>query len=226
MNIQLGENGINWTDATWNPVTGCLHDCPYCYARAFAHRLHRSFEPAYHPERLSEPLARKVPTKIFVGSNADLFGDWVPAKWVRDVLDIVRRCPQHTFQFLTKAPHNLVKYNPWPDNCWVGATATDQAMMDNAVFCLSLVRAPVRFVSAEPLLGPIRADLSPLDWVIIGAKTGKRPQQPRPQWVADLVSDARTGGAAVWYKDNLTADPRINEWPALVTAPAQTAFPA
>jgi len=142
------------------------------------------------------------------------------------VLDIVRRCPQHTFQFLTKAPHNLVKYNPWPDNCWVGATATDQAMMDNAVFCLSLVRAPVRFVSAEPLLGPIRADLSPLDWVIIGAKTGKRPQQPRPQWVADLVSDARSGGAAVWYKDNLTADPRINEWPALVTAPAQTAFPA
>lgn len=218
MNIQLGAKGINWTDATWNPVTGCKHACPYCYAAAMAHRLGRSFEPAFHPDRLTEPLARKAPTKIFVGSNADLFGDWVPNDWVRSVLRVVRQCPQHTFQFLTKAPHNLVKFNPWPDNCWIGASANNQRMMNKAVFDLALVKACVRFVSAEPLLGPIDADLSPLHWLIIGAQTGTRPLQPQPEWVSALVSAARSAGVAVWYKDNLHVTPRLNEWP--VAAPA------
>ena len=214
MNIQPGENGINWTDATWNPVTGCRHGCSYCYARAFAERFGRSFEPAFHPERLSEPSGRQQPTRIFVCSNADLFGDWVPAEWVHDVLSIVQRCPQHTFQFLTKAPHNLVKYNPWPDNCWVGATATDQRMMNKALLNLSLCQAPVRFVSAEPLLGPINADLGAIHWLIIGAQTGRNPHQPRPEWVTRLIGCARAAGVAVWFKDNLVWSPRINEWPA------------
>ena len=219
MNIQLGEKGINWTDATWNPVTGCRHGCPYCYAAAFAHRLHRSFEPAYHPERLSEPLTRRMPTKIFVGSNADLFGDWVPATWVRSVLDVVRRCPQHTFQFLTKAPHNLVKYNPWPDNCWVGASANNQHMMNKAVFDLSLCKAPVRFVSAEPLLGPINADLGAIQWLIIGAQTGRDAHQPRAEWVAQLIDSARAAGTAIWFKDNLDWEPRVNKWPIQAATP-------
>ena len=223
MNMQQGAKGINWTDATWNPVTGCNHVCSYCYARAMAHRLGRSFAPEFHPERLSEPLSRKSPTKIFVGSNADLFGDWVPAEWVRSVLAIVRRCPQHTFQFLTKAPENLVKYNPWPANCWVGASATDQAAMSRALFALQFVKAPVRFISCEPLLGPIAADLMPLDWLIIGAQTGSRPQQPRPEWVADLVSAGRVACASIWYKDNLDIMPRVNEWPAQVAGPIRQA---
>jgi len=226
MNIQAGEKGINWTDATWNPVTGCRHACTYCYARSMAHRLGRSFEPENHPERLSEPLRRRAPTKIFVGSNADLFGDWVPTQWVRTVLDVVRRCPQHTFQFLTKAPQNLARYNPWPSNCWVGASATDQSMMDHALFCLSLVKARVRYVSAEPLLGPIRADMELLDWLIIGAQTGAKPLHPQRAWVADLVTDARTANVAVWFKDNLDVTPRINEWPVQETTPVQATFVA
>lgn len=218
MNIQLGKKGIDWTDATWNPVTGCKHGCPYCYAREFAERFGRSFEPAFHPDRISEPIRRKQPTKIFVGSNADLFGNWVPGEWVRAVLDTVRQCPQHTFQFLTKAPHNLVKFNPWPANCWIGASANNQAMMDHALFCLSMCNAPVKFVSAEPLLGPITGDLSALDWLIIGAQTGRNRHQPEPEWVTQLITCARDSGVSIWFKDNLDWQPRINEWPVVPVA--------
>jgi protein gp37 len=222
MNIQIGPDGINWTDATWNPVTGCLHGCPYCYARAIAVRFGRSFEPAFHPEKLQEPLHRKAPTKIFVGSTADLFGNWVPNEWVRAVLKIVRQCPQHTFQFLTKAPHNLVKFNPWPDNCWVGATANNQKMMDKALFDLSLCKARVKFVSAEPLLGPISCDLSAIDWLIVGAQTGADAHQPKAEWVSRLIENARASGTAIWFKDNLEWPTRINEWPQVVSAPSQS----
>lgn len=221
MNIQLGPDGINWTDATWNPVTGCLHGCPYCYARAIADRFGRSFEPAYHPEKLQEPLHRKAPTKIFVGSTADLFGNWVPGEWVRSVLDVVRKCPQHTFQFLTKAPHNLVKFNPWPSNCWIGASATDQTMMDRALFALSMCNARVKFVSAEPLLGPISGDLSAIDWLIVGAQTGHDAHQPEPAWVDNLIDSARASGVAIWFKDNLEREPRVNEWPQAIAVPTQ-----
>jgi len=214
MNIQKGNAGINWTDATWNPVTGCLHGCPYCYARRIAERFGRGFEPEFHADRLSEPLHYRSPLKVFVGSTADQFGTWVPREWNNAVFDVVRRCPQHTFQFLTKAPRNLVRYNPFPANCWVGATANNQAMIDNALFCLALVKATVRFVSAEPLLGPIDADLSAIEWLIIGAQTGPGGHQPDPAWVVRLIECARASGTAVWFKDNLAWPTQINEWPA------------
>ena len=223
MNIQLGSKGINWTDATWNPVTGCHHGCPYCYARDISNRFGRSFEPAYHPGRLSAPLRRRKPTRIFVGSSADMFGDWVPATWVRNVLSIVRQCPQHTFQFLTKAPQNLVKYNPWPTNCWVGATANNQSMMNYATFCLSLCKASVKFVSAEPLLGPIDADLSAIDWLIIGAQTGKQAHQPEKEWTRRLIDCAESDKVAVLLKDNLQWAPHVNQWPAPARAQHQQA---
>lgn len=212
MNIQLGERGINWTDATWNPITGCLHGCPYCYARAFARRYGRTFEPEFHPRRLDEPRHRRKQTKIFVGSNADNFGSWVPRDWNKAILEVVRDCPQHTFQFLTKAPENLVYYD-WPENCWIGASATDQRMLDKALFYLSLVKASVKFVSAEPLSGPISADLSDIDWLIIGAQTGRNARQPKRQWTEGLLSAAREASVPVFLKDNLTWIPRYAEWP-------------
>jgi len=214
MNIQKGTKGINWTDVTWNPITGCLHGCPYCYARRIAERFGRGFDPAFHPDRLEQPLHSRQALKVFVGSTADNFGNWVPREWNNAVFDIVKQCPQHTFQFLTKAPHNLVKYNPFPANCWAGATANNQQMMDHALFCLSLVKAPVRFVSAEPLLGPIDADLSAIDWLIIGAQTGTDARQPEREWVTGMIECARAANVAIWFKDNLIWPRRINEWPA------------
>jgi len=220
MNIQIGDKGIGWTDATWNPITGCLHNCPYCYARTIANRYRRSFKPEFHAHLLDDPIKRKKPTKIFCGSTADNFGDWVPSEWMNAVLDIVRQCPQHTFQFLTKAPQNLAQYNPWPSNCWVGASATDQQMMDKALKTLTQCDAPIKFVSAEPLLSLIDADLSPLDWIIIGAQTGKNAHQPDQWWTLKLIHYAAKARIPIFHKDNLIIKPKRREFPRAQAQPA------
>ena len=208
----MNKTKIDWADVTWNPITGCLHGCPYCYAREFAERFGRSFEPEFHPQRLAEPMQVKRPLKVFCGSNADNLGDWVPRQWMDQIFTIVRNCPQHVFQFLTKAPHNLSLYD-WPANTWAGVTATNQAMLDRALVYLAECNAPVKFISAEPLLGPMSADMSPIDWLIIGAQTGRNAQQPRREWVTGLIQSAQHAGVSIWFKDNLVWPYRINDWP-------------
>lgn len=180
MNKQ-GPNG--WCDYTWNPVTGCWGPggtaeepkrCSYCYAMKTAQRFspfektgyiqlkmqcinNDPFQPLFFPERLSEPAKVKKPSKIFVCSMADLFGDWVPLEWIEAVLNRIQRADysHHTYQFLTKNPKRLRDFNPWPQNCWVGCTITDQQDADWKLHWLCEVDAPVRFVSHEPLLGKI-----------------------------------------------------------------------
>ncbi len=212
MNKQ-GPGKIDWTDYTWNPVTGCKHDCSYCYAHRIAERFHLSFEPTFHPERLEEPFHAKKPSKIFVCSNADLFGDWVMPEWVEAVLAIVRQCPQHTFQFLTKAPHNLARWNPWPPNAWVGATVTNQMMLEKTLSPLEDVEATVRFLCAEPLLGDIEFWSDAIEWLIIGALTGPGGWRPLECWVYDLLRCASKTHIPVWIKDSVFVPTRIKEWP-------------
>lgn len=213
----MNRTRIEWTTYTWNPVTGCRNGCPWCYAariaRRFPQRYPRGFAPTFWPERLEEPRRVRRPARIFVCSMGELFADWVPSDWQRAVLDVARACPWHRFIFLTKSPRNLIRQNPWPDNAWVGASATDQRMASEAVSALRDVQAPVRFVSFEPLLGPIDADLSGLDWVIIGALTGPAARQPEVTWVETLIARARAAGAAIFVKDNLRWPERIQEWP-------------
>jgi protein gp37 len=212
----MNKTKIEWTDFTWNPVTGCLRGCPYCYARGYAKRFYPpevGFSPHFWPEHLGKPGRRKKPAKIFVTSMGDLFGDWVPADWWRAVFDVVRQCPHHTFQFLTKNPKRLKELNPWPDNCWAGVTATDQEMFDEAAHHLKEVEAGIKFVSAEPLLGLIRMEENPgLDWLIIGAQTGRRSMQPLNAWVDGLLADAQFWGIKVFCKENLKGY-SIREWP-------------
>lgn len=204
---------IEWTDKSWNPVTGCLNGCEYCYAARISHRFGRSFEPALHPSRLSQPRRLRTPSKIFVCSMADLFGDWVPQTWIDLVMDVVRTNPQHTFQFLTKNPKRLPTIL-WPHNAWVGATAVNQGMADNAMMHLQSVKASVKFLSVEPMLRPVRLERSRiLDWVIIGAMTGPGRKQPDPEWVRNITKDARASGAAVFYKPNLIWDNAPREFP-------------
>ncbi len=202
----MNKTRIPWTDLSWNPVTGCLHACSYCYARRMYQRFGRSFKPAFHLERLDQPKKRKEPSKIFVCSVADLFGDWVPQEWINAVLGVVVDCPQHTFQFLTKNPARYVGIN-WPANCWVGTTVTsslgEQHLTKHLSDIMIKVSAPVRFLSAEPLLGRLRIGGWKPDWVIIGAQTGPDAMQPNKKWVEDLTRDARACGAAVFYKPNL-----------------------
>lgn len=211
MNRQ-GPGKISWTDYTWNPVTGCRNTCSYCYARKTYERFGMSFEPTLHEERLDEPARLKRPSRIFVCSVSDLFGPWVPDEWINTVMMAAAEAPQHTYQYLTKHPGALYAWAFGP-NDWVGATATDQESMDNALRQLPQASSGVRFVSAEPLLGPITADLSGLDWLIIGAMTGPGATPPEREWVTGLLDQADRAGVPVWLKENLQWPVQRQYWP-------------
>jgi protein gp37 len=136
---------------------------------------------------------------IFVGSMADFFGDWVPRAWIDAVLEVVREVNWHTYAFLTKNPARYQEYE-FPENVWLGATATNQAMADRALEALAAFAGKcVRYLSCEPLLEPIRLSRCP-EWVAIGARTGRKPFQPPREWVERLTVDARSAGAAVFHK--------------------------
>jgi protein gp37 len=242
----VNRTAIEWTDYTWNPVTGCWgpggtpekpNRCPYCYAHKLAKRFYHgyppgdSFAPLFMPDRLSEPAKVKKPSKIFVSSMGDLFGDWVPDEWIAEVQQTAHDTPQHTFQFLTKNPKRLKDFNPWPSNCWVGTTVTNQEDADERLPWLLQADAPVRFVSHEPLLGEtnivpfITQEYSPeekdrirafgcavpnrfvlqdtIHWAIIGAMTGPGAVKVEAACVVNLEYQYQMAGVPVFEKDNL-----------------------
>lgn len=258
----MNKTRIEWTDYTWNPVTGCWgpggtaekpNRCAYCYAVGVANRFYEQsavlcggtktrgdkFAPRFHPERLSQPAKVKKPSKIFVCSMADLFGDWVPFRWIEEVLRVAQDCEQHTFQFLTKNPKRLTEIRNWPKNCWVGTTVTNQADADERLPWLLQVDAPVRFVSHEPLLENIDATEAIhcshcgytrkdqiiqmdhhlcngpgwINWAIIGAMTGPGAVRPKTGWVQGLVDQYRAAAVPLFLKDNLKWPEKIQEWP-------------
>lgn len=170
------------------------------------------FEPAFHPERLQEPQKRRKPTRIFVCSMGDLFGEWVPKECIQDVLETVKACPRHTFQFLTKNPARYQDFKGWPNNCWLGATVTSSDMMNEAIAGLVLSEAKTTFLSCEPLLGPVRLhEGMGIIWCIIGPMTGPGAMLPRKEWVERLTQDAQAIGAAVFHKKSLLkVDPKFN----------------
>ncbi len=213
---------IEWAKWSWNPITGCLHGCPYCYARDIAIRFNGGFEPKFYPERLTAPATTVIPKgredepgirNVFVCSMADLFGDWMPKEWIEAVLGAVRENPQWTFLFLTKNPKRYAEFE-FPENAWLGATADTQTRMDEAlrVFATLQTDAPVQFVSCEPLNEPVRIpNCACLDWLIVGGRSkssGMPAFQPEWQWVEDLLGDARAVGAMVYFKPNLTVQPK------------------
>jgi len=228
----VNKTAIEYADYTWNPVTGCLgpnadgRPCSYCYANRLAHgRLkplylsHRMafagdarnpFAPRFWRNRLEEPLHLREPSTIFVCNMADLFGPWVERLTQDLIFHIVRHCPWHTFLFLTKWPHRLSLFSPWPENAWVGATATEGPMASYTVGDLRNVDAPVRYLSLEPLRGHIDGPfLEGLDWVIIGAQTGPGAVKPRDEWVSELLCYADHYEIPVFLKDNL-------HWPTVI----------
>lgn len=218
----MNRTKIEWTDYTWNPIVGCNHGCWYCYARKLAQRFPKKFpngfEPTFHPERLKEPYELKKPSKIFVCSIADIFAPWTPEVWRDAVLDAIFKCPiKHTFQLLTKNPEEIPDIY-FPGNVWIGTTVTGENGDWRNIEQLSRVRAKIRFVSFEPLLGSIPSSVinSALAWVVIGKLTGSRKVKLNPVWVYQIVQEAEFWKIPVFLKDNLLKEfpfPRIQEYP-------------
>jgi protein gp37 len=220
---------IEWALWSWNPVTGCEHNCPYCYARDIAN-LHydQGFIPSLYPGRLKAPQNTRFPEEeiraladssspdarvraqglanVFTCSMADLFGRWVPAEWIEAVLDTVRACPQWTFLFLTKFPIRMAEFD-FPENTWVGTTVDCQARVKNAERAFRKVKAGVKWLSCEPLIEPLHfTDLGAFDWVVLGgaSESTKTPEWHPPRaWVEELHAAALAAGCAVYEKDNL-----------------------
>lgn len=195
---------------TLNPVKGmCPMACPYCDAR----RMYKGFR--WNPDLrldvdsflpLLETIKRK-PSRIFIGSTMELFGDWIQPEWMRFIFERVRMLPEHTFLFLTKQPQNLIKWSPFPPNTYIGVSVTNQSQYDNAVKYLAMVEAPVKFLSLEPLAEASK--LSKLEeagvqWIIIGQQTPASVKtSPKVEWIREIVEAADKAKIPVFLKENL-----------------------
>jgi protein gp37 len=212
---------VDWAWWTWNPVTGCEHNCIYCYARDLATlRYPEGFQPVFHPERLAAPHNTPLPPEaetdirarcVFTVSMGDLFGGWVPPEWIDAVLAEVRAAPQWNFLFLTKFPQRLAEIR-WPENAWVGTSVDRQYRVGIAEKAFLNVEASVKWLSCEPLLEPLqfqRLDL--FDWLVLGgqsASSGAPAFQPPWEWVEDLMHQAREAGCMLYFKPNLESRPQ------------------
>lgn len=262
------ETKIDWCDSTWNPITGCLHGCEYCYARNIANRfgarwenlceknIHEldqpargvrcgktksdimpypfGFEPTFHRYMLDRPKKWKKPRNIFVCSMADLFGSWLPDKWIQDVFNACKEAPQHNYLFLTKNPHRYYEYAkginllPENENFWYGYSTTGEKRTGFSSTCHNT------FVSIEPILSDMDDSMIygiyptfgkdmmfgilQNDWVIIGAETGNRKGKviPKRIWIEKIVNACREHGVPVFMKESLSnvwGDVLIQEFP-------------
>ena len=205
---------IEWTGATWNPVTGCNKvspGCAHCYAETFAerwrgipgHPYEQGFELRLWPNRLDVPLRWRRPRTIFVNSMSDLFHEDVPDEFIAAVFDVMVRADHHTFQVLTKRHERMAQLAidlPWPPNVWLGVTIENRRFIHRADY-LRAVPASVRFISAEPLLGPLEGlDLDGIDWLISGGESGARHRPVRVEWLRDLRDRCEAEGVAYFFK--------------------------
>ena len=247
----MNKTKIDWCDATWNPVTGCLNGCEYCYARKIAHRFGQSwkadgtrhvvdqsrvllyyeaarhtgpypygFDPTLYLDRLSDPVKYLKPQNVFVCSMADLFGDWVPHGWIRQVFEACESARQHTYLFLTKNPERYLRIaqnDRLPPQHWYGTTATSP--LDPLLYS----DAHKTFISIEPILEPFEGKPSSdfflaADWVIIGAETGNRPGKVVPPrwWIEQIADVCAERELPLYMKSSLApiwGEPLIQQWP-------------
>lgn len=217
MNRQ-GEKGIEWCDISWNPITGCLHGCWYCYARKLFTRFHKNFEPTFYPERLEELKNLKKPSKIFVCSVADLFADWTPKEWTSAIFNKINEYPQHEYQLLTKQPQNLKNFMDYDfKNCWLGVTINENKDLWKIPF-IKIKSAKIRFLSFEPLLENLNLtnrDFKGIDWIIIGKLTGSKRIKLQKEWVENIIKIARKNKIPIFIKNNINWEKKIQQFPKL-----------
>jgi protein gp37 len=222
-------SAIEWTEATWNPVTGCTEvseGCDHCYAKTFAerwrgipgHAYEQGFDLKLWPGRLDIPLRWKRPRRVFVNSMSDLFQDGVPDEFIREVFAVMAGTPRHTYQVLTKRPGRMASFlrlwrelavRPLP-NVWLGTSVETQKWADVRIPQLLRAPAAVRFLSCEPLLGPlnlagaghldVKDSGATIDWVIAGGESGPGARPMDPVWVRSLRGQCAAAGLAFFFK--------------------------
>jgi protein gp37 len=224
-------SSIEWTEATWNPVTGCTRvspGCDNCYAVTMSRRLEHMGVEKYaglvnqgkthfngrvrlHYDALDLPLRWRKPRKVFVNSMSDLFHEQVPLDFIRRVFDVMAVASAHTFQLLTKRGKRLRELAPdldWPTNVWMGVSVEHDQVINltgerptDRIDDLRSASAAVRFLSCEPLLGPLpELDLDGIHWVIVGGESGHRARPMRPEWVSDIREQCDRAGVPFFFK--------------------------
>jgi protein gp37 len=211
----MGANSaIEWTESTWNPLTGCTKispGCKHCYAERMAVRLKAMGQPNYangfqlamHAQALALPLQWRKPQTVFVNSMSDLFHDDVPVAFIKRVFGVMAQAHWHRFQVLTKRAERLAALSPellWPPNVWMGVSV-ENADYVGRVDCLRAIGARVKFLSLEPLLGPLPAlDLKGISWVIVGGESGPGARPMSPAWVLDLRDQCQRASVSFFFK--------------------------
>jgi len=212
-------SSIEWTDATWNPTTGCHKvspGCAHCYAERLAERFRGTpafpvgFDLALRSDRLRLPLRWKEPRRIFVNSMSDLFHPDVPRSYIEAVFAVMREAGWHRFQILTKRSERLRELGPqldWPANVWMGVSVENQRWASR-VDDLRSVPCAIRFLSLEPLLGPVSLDLKGIHWVIVGGESGPGARRMLPEWVVSVQSQCDVAGVPFFFKQWGAFDPQ------------------
>ena len=206
---------IEWTDATWNPVTGCTKTsagCAHCYAEMMSRRLKamgtekykNGFQVTLHEEALNEPKRWRKPRTIFVCSMSDLFHKVVPFEFVDRVMRVIKETPQHCYQLLTKRAERMEEYfqtRDVPKNVWIGVTVEVQTSKSRIDALRKIKDAPIRFLSCEPLLEDLgEIDLSGIDWIIVGGESGTQARPMKADWVKNIKVQCEAAGKAFFFK--------------------------
>ena len=208
------QSAIEWTEATWNPVTGCdkvSPGCAHCYAERMAKRLHamgapnyaNGFELTLQRQMLEAPAKWRRPRRVFVNSMSDLFHVNVPTAFIEEVFGVMRRANWHQYQILTKRSERLLELDPqipWEPHIWMGVSVENQRFV-HRIDHLRQTHAAVKFLSLEPLLGPLSGlDLSGINWVIVGGESGPRARPMDPSWATSIRDQCRAAGVAFFFK--------------------------
>lgn len=207
--MSSSNTGIEWTDKTWNPTTGCSKvssGCRYCYAEAITERFPKSFPQGFkltlHPDRLEQPKKWRTPSRIFVNSMSDLFHEDIPFEYLQEIFAVMRDTPWHIYQILTKRDKNLAKLASnleWTDNIWVGVSVESQEHTSR-VDSLRQVPSKVRFLSCEPLLSSLSLNLEGIDWVIVGGESGYQHRPIEIEWVKNILQQCQESDVAFFFK--------------------------
>lgn len=210
----MSQSKIEWTESTWNPVTGCSKlspGCQHCYAEKMTFRLKamgntkyaNGFRVAIHEDTLEAPLSWKTPRTIFVNSMSDLFHKDVPVSFIQQVFEVMREASWHQFQVLTKRSRRLTELNSiidWPSNVWMGVSVENDGCL-NRINDLRKTDAHIRFLSLEPLLGPLsNLDLRDIHWAIVGGESGPKARPMKEEWVIGIREQCESAGVPFFFK--------------------------